>query len=167
MSAPAPAPSTTVESLYCEHHGWLQDWLRLRLGNRFDAADLAQDTFLRLLNRGAHVSAREPRALLTTIAKGVVANFYRRRDLENAYLEAIAHLPVADVPDAETRAILLEALVEIDRRLESIGQVARRAFLLSQVDGMKQTDIARELGISLATVQRHIVRAAHQCFFGL
>jgi RNA polymerase sigma-70 factor (ECF subfamily) len=42
----------------------------------------------------------------------------------------------------------------------------RRAFLLSQLDGMKQADIAAKLQLSLATVQRHIAKAAHCCFFG-
>lgn len=31
---------------------------------------------------------------------------------------------------------------------------------------MKQTDIAAELNLSLATVQRYIVKAVHQCYFG-
>ena len=40
-----------VQTLYSEHHGWLQGWLQRKLGNRCDAADLAHDTFLRLLTR--------------------------------------------------------------------------------------------------------------------
>ncbi|WP_313062038.1 sigma factor, partial [Pseudomonas rhodesiae] len=38
--------------LYRDHHGWLQGWLRKRLGDREHAADVAQDTFLRLLVSG-------------------------------------------------------------------------------------------------------------------
>jgi RNA polymerase sigma-70 factor (ECF subfamily) len=41
----------------------------------------------------------------------------------------------------------------------------RDAFLLSQLDGMGQADIAARLGISLATVKRHIARAMLQCCF--
>jgi len=32
----------SIEGLYADHHGWLKAWLRRRLGNSFDAADLAQ-----------------------------------------------------------------------------------------------------------------------------
>ena len=70
------------------------------------------------------------------------------------------------MPGPETRAILLETLVELDRRLDTLAPPVRRAFLLSQLDGMKQADIAAELQLSLATVQRHIAKAAHCCFFG-
>lgn len=155
-----------IDVLYADHHGWLKGWLRRRLGNSFDAADLAHDTFMRLLARGHAVAAREPRALLTTVAQGVVSNFMRRRKIEEAYLATLAQLPELEAPSPETRAILLETLVELDRRLDTLPAPVRRAFLLSQLDGMKQTDIAAELGVSLATVQRHIAKAAHLCFFG-
>lgn len=151
--------------MYVSHHGWLRGWLRRRLGNSFDAADLAQDTFVRLLARREPLAVREPRALLTTIAQGVVSNFLRRRQIEQAWLDALAHLPEAHAPSPESRAMLLETLVELDRRLDTLAPPVRRAFLLSQFDGMKQADIAAELGLSLATVQRHIVKAAHCCFF--
>lgn len=42
--------SLSVETLYSEHHGWLQNWLSRRLGCPSLAADLAQDTFVRLLS---------------------------------------------------------------------------------------------------------------------
>lgn len=155
-----------IDSLYAHHHGWLQGWLRRRLGNSFDAADLAHDTFLRLLARGEPVVAREPRALLTTVAHGVVCNFLRHRRIEDAYLATLALLPEPLAPDPETRAIVIETLCELDRRLDTLPAPVRKAFLLSQLDGMKQTDIAVELQLSLATVQRHIARAAHLCFFG-
>ena len=46
-------PRQGIEGLYAEHHGWLRGWLRGRLGNAFDAADLAHDTYLRILSSGA------------------------------------------------------------------------------------------------------------------
>ncbi|UJB63779.1 sigma-70 family RNA polymerase sigma factor [Acidovorax sp. YS12] len=157
----------SIESFYADHHGWLKAWLRRRLGNSFDAADLAHDTFLRLLRRDDLPAIREPRALLTTVAQGVVSNFHRHRRVEEAYLATLASLPEPTAPSPETRAILLETLVELDRRLDALDVPVRKAFLLSQLDGMKQADIAIELNLSLATVQRHIAKAARMCFFGL
>ena len=40
---------TPLQSLYAEHHGWLVGWLRKRLGNTDSAADLAQDTFVKVM----------------------------------------------------------------------------------------------------------------------
>lgn len=153
-----------MTAMYASHHGWLLGWLRRRLGSAADAADLAHDTFLRVLLQ-ARPDIREPRAFLSTVASGILANFYRRRDVEQAFLRSLANLPEAQAPSPETRAIVLETLVEIDRRLGGLPAPVRRAFLLAQVDGMKQSEIALTLGVSLPTVQRYVARALLQCFF--
>lgn len=153
-----------MTAMYASHHGWLLGWLRRRLGSAADAADLAHDTFLRVLLQ-ARPDIREPRAFLSTVASGILANFYRRRDVEQAFLRSLANLPEAQSPSPETRAIVLETLVEIDRRLAGLPAPVRRAFLLAQVDGMKQSEIALTLGVSLPTVQRYVARALLQCFF--
>lgn len=155
--------SEQVKSIYDAHHCWLECWLRKRLGNASDAADIAQDTFVRVLAR--EIAIREPRAMLTTIAQGMVANFYRRRDIELAYEQALAACPEQHAMSPETRAIMLETLVEIDALLNSLPPLVREAFLLSQLDGMAQSDIAERLGISLATVKRYIARAMLRCCF--
>jgi RNA polymerase sigma-70 factor (ECF subfamily) len=53
-----------VHSLYTDHHGWLQARLGGKLGNAEQAADLAQDVFVRLMGRSLHSlqAIREPRA---------------------------------------------------------------------------------------------------------
>jgi len=78
-----------------------------KLGNAFDAADLAQDTFTRILGTRDLAGIKEPRAYLTTVAKGLVINWYQRQALERAYLEALALLPEPQAPSAEQRYIIL------------------------------------------------------------
>ena len=41
----------SLQQLYLEHSGWLNGWLRKRMGCTENAADLAQDTFVRLLSK--------------------------------------------------------------------------------------------------------------------
>ena len=86
-------PRQGIEGLYAEHHGWLRGWLRGRLGNAFDAADLAHDTYLRILSSGRMPEPRQSRQHLAQIAKGLVIDLYRRRQIEAAYLDALARLP--------------------------------------------------------------------------
>src|SRR5256885_11841469 len=75
-------PISHVESLYLAHHGWLQGWLRKKVGNAFDAADLAQSTFLKVLGAKGLDQLQEPRAYLTTIARNLLINQVRRRAIE-------------------------------------------------------------------------------------
>ncbi|MGS1009912.1 sigma-70 family RNA polymerase sigma factor [Achromobacter anxifer] len=158
-------PQQYIEGLYVEHGGWLRGWLRRKLGDASTAADLAHDTFVRVLSKDSLPEMREPRALLTTIAHGLVLNLRRRQRIEQAYLEALALLPEPQMPSPETQAILFETLLEIDRLLDALPRLVRQAFLLSQIDGKRQGEIAAELGISIPTVKRYIARAlAHCCF---
>ncbi len=156
----------SIEALYCDHHSWLKGWLRRRLGNSEQAADLAQDTFLRLLGSERVPSViQEPRAYLTTVAQRLVSNLWRREKLEQAYLEALALAPVALAPSPQEQAILLETLLELDQLLDELPSVVRRAFLLSQLDGLTHAQVAAALGISVPTVKRYLVKALQRCYF--
>lgn len=155
-----------ITMLYSDHHGWLRGWLRRRLGDAHQAADLAHDTFVRLLVRDQPVAAREPRAFLTSVAQRVLANHWRRQELERAYLEALAAQPETLAVSPEERAIVLETLLDVDRMLGGLAPIVKRAFLMSQLDEMRHADIADALGISVTTVKRYLVKAATQCYFG-
>lgn len=165
MSAGDASSSQFLHDLYNDHHGWLSGWLRRRLGCPDNAADLAQDTFVRLLNGREVDSLREPRAFLTTIAKRVLANHYRRQDIERAYLESLAALPEEHAPSEETRAIILQTLLELGRLLDGLPRVVRQVFLLVQLDGLTYAEVAAQLGISLSSVKRYQAKAALQCYF--
>lgn len=160
-------PSNTVEVLYNDHHHWLTGWLRRKLGCPENAADLAQDTFIRVLSARDTPTLIEPRAFLTTVAKRVLFNFYRRQDLERAYLDALAQMPEHVAPSEEDRAIILQTLLELDQLLDGLPRLAKRAFLLAQLDGLTYAQISAELGISIATVKRHLTKAAMRCYFAL
>jgi len=153
-----------VTGLYVEHRDWLQTWLRRKLGNAFDAADVAQDVFVRVLTREESVPPRQPRAYLSTIARGLVIDHWRRRELEQAWLETLAALPESESPPPESRLIFLEALIEIDRILDALKPRVRTAFLLAQLEGMTCPQIATRLGVSLATAERYIAQALRQCY---
>ncbi|HGY9627983.1 TPA: sigma-70 family RNA polymerase sigma factor [Pseudomonas putida] len=153
----------SVHTLYNHHHGWLYTWLRSKLGNAADAADLAQDTFVRLLQR-EQLELNAPRAFLRTVARGLVIDHWRREELERAYLEALAHAPQAEVPCAETRELMLELLERIARMLEGLKPKVRRAFLLAQCDGLSHKAIAEQMGISLRSVERYVADALYHCY---
>ena len=165
MPVPHTVHAQRFHTLYSEHHGWLQQWLRRRVGSSFDAADLAQDTFLRVLGKpGALDGVREPRAWLSRIAHGLVVDKLRREEIERTCLEAIAHLPEPEVVSPEARLILVEALCMIDALLEGLGERARQAFLLSRLDEMSYPEIARHLGVSLSSVEKYMAAAIRHCY---
>lgn len=161
------ASTHDVAALYADHHPWLHAWLRRRLGCTHRAADLAHDTFLRLLAPERLASRaeplREPRAYLATVARSLLVNHWRRQEIEHAYLETLAHRPEALAPSPEERALLLEALYELDALLDRLNPKARSAFLLAQLDGLGYAEIAARLNVSERMVKKYMAQAMLHC----
>jgi len=133
------------------------------MGCPHGAADLAQDTFVRVLAAREIEQVAEPRAFLTTLAKRALFSHWRRRALEQAYLQALAESPQATAPSAEDLALLHEALLTIDNALNGLPAKVRQAFLLHRLDGMTHVQIAHEMGISVASVERYMKQAYLHC----
>lgn len=156
--------SDPVAALYQEHRSWLHRWLKRKLDCDEQALDLIQTTFVRvLLKRDEIAQLREPRAYLTTIAHGLVNDFWRRQKLERAYLEALATLPETTYPSEEQRAEAIETLLQIDLMLDKLSPPVRQAFLLSQLDGLTYKQISIKLEVSERTIKNYMAQAMLQC----
>lgn len=154
-----------ITELYSQNHGWLLAWLRGKLGNSFEAADVAHDTYVKIIDTGRlPEQVAQSRAYLVRIAKHLVVDIYRRRRLEHAYAELLAHLPPAFVPSIEERLLVLETLCRVDAALDRLPVRVREAFLLSQFDGLTYSAIAERLQISVASVRKYMLQAAQTCF---
>lgn len=167
MVDPAESHQQQVAALYTDHRGWLQTWLSRKLGDSFAAADLTQDTFLRVLRRGMAGNVQSPRAYLTVIAGGLVKDHWRRHALEQAWLEELAARPQALAPSPEERALVLETLGQIARLLDGLPTLTREAFLLSQLDGLTYPQIAQHQGITVNRVQKAMIVAVKHCYQAL
>lgn len=153
----------TAHVLYEEHHGWLKSWLRKRLGDTEQAADLAQDTFVRVLMLRKFDDLRQPRAYLSSIARSLMIDGMRRRRLEQAYLETLSSRDSPVEASPEQRLLVIETLMEIDRLLDGLGQRTRSVFLLAQLEGLSYVEIGRRLELSIGTVRKHAIRAMTHC----
>lgn len=168
MPAQDPPFADDLSGLYAEHSTWLQGWLRRRMGDTFAAADLAQDTFLSLLDRKtAAEQIREPRPFLATVANRLLAHRHRRQLLETAYLEAIACLPEATAPSPETQLMAVQSLQEIDRVLDGLPPKVREAFLLAHLAELSYAEIAQRLEVSASSVKQYLTRANRECLFAM
>ncbi|MCC6302567.1 MAG: sigma-70 family RNA polymerase sigma factor [Gammaproteobacteria bacterium] len=167
MAASEDSLRDTMHTLYSDHHGWLLGWLRRKLGCAHSAADLAHDTFVRLIaapDAACRVAdIREPRDYLATVAQRVMIDYFRRRTLERAYLEALALIPEAETGSPEQRSIIIETLCEIDAMLDGMGARPKQAFLMSQLEGLSYAEIARRLGVSVSSVNKYMARAVERC----
>ena len=159
----SPSDPTALRHLFQQHNGWLTHWLRTRLGNSSDAADLAQDTFVRVLAARNVDAIREPRTYLSAIARALMIDRFRRNAVEQAYLDALALRPEAVDISPETRLLIIETLTAIDAMLDELGERTREIFLAVQLEGLSYVAVGERLGVSVTTVKKHMVRAITHC----
>ncbi|MBM6550620.1 sigma-70 family RNA polymerase sigma factor [Marinomonas ostreistagni] len=149
---------------YRQHHSWLQRFLARHLSCQHTAEDLTQDSFTRLITRQENLSLIDsPRAYLTTIAKGLLINHWRRQDIERSYLESLQTQPEAEYPSAQDQYEVLQALYQVDQMLQDLSSKARQAFLMSRLQGVRYQDIAVELEVSERMVKKYIAQAMLKC----
>ncbi|WP_350305757.1 ferric citrate uptake sigma factor FecI [Photorhabdus viridis] len=153
----------TLESFYGAHHGWLKNWLTPKLQSSFDADDVAQDTFLRVITNDSLQTIRDPKSFLCTIAKRVMIDLFRRNALEKAYLELLAQQPEALIPSPEIRQCQLETLQQIDQMIDGLSSKMRQTFLLSQLESLTYSDIASRLNVSVSSVKKYMAKATEHC----
>jgi|HubBroStandDraft_1064217.scaffolds.fasta_scaffold184098_1 RNA polymerase sigma-70 factor (ECF subfamily) len=128
-----------------------------------DIDDHVQEVFSRLFAQLPRV--RQPSALrgfIIGITLRVSFTELRRRRRCRLRLTATGELP-------EPREVSLafgdcgpdrEALWRFEAILGALSPASRRVFVLRYVDKLELVDVAAEMGISLATVKRHLARAA-------
>ena len=155
-----------MHSFYRSHHGWLFGWLRKKLGCAHNAADVAQDTFVRIIaSRDALLGVQEPRAYLTATAKRLMLDRARRQIIEQSYLAELALTmeQAEGYPGPEEILLAVEALEQISAALQSVAANARDAFLLHYLDGQTQAEVAAALGVSTRMVGKYLVQVLVKC----
>lgn len=156
-----PSPA---QILYVRHSPWLLLFLRRRLGNGWDAADLLHDTFLRVLRRPVEFDSQTgERSYLAAIAKGLCIDHWRHAQIERAWRERVAAQPEATQPSAEHTALIIETLLEVDAMLARLPANVREAFLMAQVDGITYAAIAEHLQVSERMVKKYMAQAFLHC----
>jgi len=136
------------------------------LGNREEAEDAAQDTFLNL-HRHGHRFRQESRFSTFVYRVAVNAALNRRRSLgrrrahADAFNEAqsFGHLAPASEPDPERALADDELRARIGRELLTLPEALRAPVVLFDVEGLSYGEIAEVLEVAEGTVKSRIHRA--------
>lgn len=122
---------------------------------------------MRLLGRDELNAPNQPRAFLAAVARGLLFDHFRRAALEQAWLDELAQLPLAEHPSPEEQHLILEDLKAIDAMLATLSSKARAAFLYNRLDGLGHAEIAERLGVSVSRVRQYLAQGMRQCYVAL
>lgn len=154
-----------VERLVTAYQDTVFSYACRLVGNRFDAQEVTQDTFIRAL-RALESQYDEPRCRtlslrpwLLQITRNMASN--RRRTRRRAY-EDLAPIPegTADTtPSADQAVETSEEITRLNRALDLLDRDSRELIVLRFMEEMRYLDIVMVVGMTEAAARGKVFRA--------
>lgn len=165
--APDDRPSALRRELNARFRLPLIAFFTRRVGNRSEAEDLTQETFLRLIGSREFDRTDQANAFVFRVASNLLTDHNRRtarvgkRKFVPLDKALFAELAAGIVEDRGPERVLLakEGVAEVITCLNELDERVRNVFILFRLEGMKHKDIAALYGISVSTVEKHIMKA--------
>ena len=162
----AETKKSLVERLFAEHGGALQAFLYRRVRWHPDAAELAQEVYLRMLRVPDMSTVRNPEAYLYAVASNLAKEHTHRSphsskmlDIEDPLVqEQLSELPAfGGELDGERRVNRLREV------LQQLPPKCRAAVVLQYWHGLSYEEIAERLGVSTHMVKKYLSQALMHC----
>jgi RNA polymerase sigma-70 factor (ECF subfamily) len=148
-------------ALFEQYSGLLQRFLRRRIDDTEEAADLVQDVYLRLVRTRDLQRIAHPKAFLFQTATNLLRDDRRGKQVRRAdhSQHALHRLHATETPTPERVLEGRQRLRAFEQALAELSPRCREVFLLARYDGLTHPQIARRLGITVSGVEKHIVKA--------
>lgn len=149
-----------LERYYQELIGFFTRALRCR----DNASDVVQESYARVLGLQLRAGLlAEPRALLYRVGKNLIIDDARRKRAEQAMLDTLAVVSPAMAPGADRVVSARQEAERLLARLAVMPRKRREVFLMVRIYGHTHAETAQHLDISIAAVEKHVVRAVIDC----
>ncbi len=133
------------------------------------AEDMVQDVFLKVWQKRKTIQEDTFESYLFTLMRNACLNHVKHQKIVNSYQldlkqsQAEEGLYYADFfSDPFHQTIFNEIQQEIDLAMQKLPEQTRKVFHLSRFKGLKNTEIASLLDISVRTVEKHNTKALHR-----
>ena len=154
--------------LFCafqENRMVLIGYLRRFTASPQDIEDICQETILRALEAEKSRDIQEPRAFLFGVARNIVR---KKLDKESRTIidfieDFLSQEYISNEPAIEDQLDSRQRMLSFVDAVLLLPKQCRRVFVLKKVYGYSHKEIARKLGISISTVEKHVATGLKRC----
>lgn len=150
-----------------DRHAWdVRRFLASRVACEATAADLTQETFLRLAQSPNAGVIENIRSYLFRIAANLATDHLRALGRRKTSLSEqddtlTEHPDGASTP--EEALLAKEELATVLSALHELSPLCRHIFVLNRFEGLPHREIAHRLDICVSTVEKNLARALNHC----
>lgn len=144
-----------IAEYYQCHRDEIVDFIALRIQDRDEAQDIVQNLFLRLLSGHRLTTEQTLPCLVYTMARHLVADYYRRRRVYEEYEHYIRRTD--DCDETMESVFSVHQIVEhMERSLARLSEDCREVYRLHIYGGMKVSEISQHLNVAYKKVENQL-----------
>lgn len=156
MENTATDTSHLIVHAYDEYYASIQQYIAYRINHKYDAEDLAQDVFVRLLDYKQMLRPETVRYFIYTIARNMVTDYirryYKRQEIDYFLYET---LPVTSNETEEK--LLADNIAELEHlKVQAFPAQRKAVYTLNRYEEQSVPEIAELLNLSRRTVENHL-----------
>ena len=144
-----------ISNYYSAHRDELLAYASTRLGDRDEAEDIVQNTFLRILTTNKMLTEQALPALVYTVCRNLVNDYFRRRVFRFEYEH---YIQCAGIGSSSMESVFFAADIveQMERGLARIPENCRKIYRMHILGGMRVSEISAETGENYKTVENRL-----------
>lgn len=154
-----------IVKVFFENEGPLKTFIARLIYRPQDVDDIAQEAFIRAFKAEKKSVIEHPKAYLYKIARNLaLKELTKKSNKMTSFIEDSCSSEVlSSDEDIEKQVETLEKLSRVKAAIAELPPQCQRVFILRKVYGFSHKEISSKLGISVSTVEKHIVSGLKRC----
>jgi RNA polymerase sigma-70 factor (ECF subfamily) len=144
-----------TEKIWIEFGNQLKSFISRRVKDISVAEDILQDVFVKIHSNIDNLKDEQKiKGWLFRIAKNCIIDYYRKKIIDSKELKDSYDYEISEGNDAEQE--IASGLLDMIKELPPIYS---EALLLTEFEGIKQTELAKKIGLSTSAAKNRVQRA--------
>jgi RNA polymerase sigma factor (sigma-70 family) len=150
--------TSRITQVFMEHNVFLKKFLTRFLDREQDIEDVMQETYLKAYRYEKDGTIKQPKAFLFTIAKNIaITELNRKSQRMTTYIEECqAPFVMVSENNTENEIEAKQTLAIYCDAVAALPEKSRRVYMLRKVYGLRHKEIAKQLGMSISSVEKHL-----------
>lgn len=147
--------------LFTKHASNLQRLLQSKTQDPQLAADLVQESFVRLAEQQDKQVIHNVPGFLYQVASNLLMDYFRQntRQKTDSTAPELMNQMLDEQMDISDRIVVNEELQQLQQALQELPVRTQQIFKLARLDGLTYQEVADQLQVSESTVQKHLASA--------
>lgn len=158
-----PARAHLIEHLFRQHNDKLVSFLNARLRSEAEANEVAQESYVRMLELDRPGMVSFQRAYLFKIAANLAVDRLRRRFVRREANTREAFKDWLSTPGADRQVLAQDEVMQLQTALGQLPEKTQEVFRRHFLDGETLQEIAQQLHLTDRMVRYHLARSLSHC----